>query len=145
MRYPAILFIVFFLTLLPGCNPAGNGAAAGGSTLAGHGVELPDGLAAKIPFPAEANVRTKMVRDDTHIIMYSPGLSYPDALAFFSESLHNSDWTIDSEYIPERKEGERESRWQLSGHGAEVSVSVSAFGGEQGFNMSGIVSVKPGG
>jgi hypothetical protein len=124
---------ILVLVLASGC---GAGSEAG-TSLANFDTRIPDNIARHVPLPEGANVRMSMIQDERMIVMFSPGVSWPETLSFMSENLPAHGWAIEREDLPERTEGEREARWVARGHGHEMTVSITAFGGEQGFNMTG--------
>ncbi|MBU9713061.1 hypothetical protein [Evansella tamaricis] len=118
-------------------------SGCGGSkeTASDHGLELPNGVESHLPLPAEAHIAFQHEDGNTYSIMYQPGVSYPDAIEFFSERLSTDGWTLVSEDIPDRTEGERTAGWEAEGHGVEVTVTLTAFGGPDGFNMTGFIMI----
>lgn len=136
-RAPAILVPMLVLAL---------GACGGaGSNAADHGVELPDDLASVLPMPAEASIMTTMAQDDIQIVMFRPGLAWPEVLEFFSKNLPAADWEVAEEQIPEDERGERTAKWRATGHGWDLDISITAFGGRSGMNMTGHVTLEPAG
>lgn len=137
---PSLLLLLvsaFVVALFTGC-----GGGAGGATLSAHDIELPGGVESVIPFPADASVRTHMdLEEDGHSIVFSPGLTWPEAVSFFSDGLASGEWTVTNESLPEREEGERTARWSAEGHGVSLNIEVTAFGGRNGFNMNGFMMV----
>ncbi|MGY6630567.1 MAG: hypothetical protein ACXIUL_06100 [Wenzhouxiangella sp.] len=127
------------LILLTACG----GDSANNSQLSQFDTRIPDAIAQHVPIPEEATVRMSMVRDDGMSVMFSPGISWPASIDFFSRALPAHGWTVDEEDLPSEHEGEREARWIATGHGHQLRVSVNAFGGEQGFNMTGFILLQP--
>ncbi len=145
-RTPVFLLLplsILIAALLAGCGGSAGAGSAKGETVAAHDIQLPNGVESVIPFPAEATVRTSMnLGENGHSIVFSPGISWPDAVSFFSEKLAAGQWTVTNEYIPEKTEGERSARWEAEGHGITLNIEVTAFGGHDGFNMNGIMLVR---
>ena len=133
-----VILAVCVLAVTAGCG-SGNSA---GASLADFETRVPDSIARHVPLPEGASVRMHMTRDEQMIVMFSPGVSWPEALAFFSNALDRGGWTLESESLPEYSEGEREANWSARGHGHQLSVVITAFGGEQGFNMTGLLMLQ---
>ncbi|MDG5787112.1 hypothetical protein QA612_06370 [Evansella sp. AB-P1] len=130
-----LLISLCLMFLITGCG--------GSSETAGdHDVELPNGVEKHLPLPSEAQITFRHEDDNYTSFMYRPGISYPDAVEFFSDNLATEGWTLTREEIPERTEGEREAMWEAEGHGVSVRVTLTSFGGPEGFNMTGFVMVR---
>ena len=130
-------------TLLLGLTTACGSDSASNSQLSQFDTRIPDAIAQHVPMPEEATVRMSMVRDDGMSVMFTPGISWPESIDFFSRALPAHGWTVDEEEVPDRTEGEREVRWLATGHDHQIRVSITAFGGEQGFNMTGFILIQP--
>lgn len=135
----SIIRITFFITLLFFLSSCGNNG--GKETLKAHEIELPNGIESKLPIPKESKITFKVAKDGKHSVMFSPSLNYPESVAFFSENISSDDWEIE-ESISERKEGERKSSWELTGHNVKVRLNVSTFGGEKGTGTSGFYHIE---
>lgn len=132
-----------FAVLLIGLTTACGSDTATGSQLDQFDTRIPDAIGRHVPLPEEATVRMSLVRDDGMSVMFAPGISWPDSLDFFAGALPAHGWTVEEEEIPDRTEGEREVRWLATGHDHKIRVSITAFGGEQGFNMTGFILLQP--
>jgi hypothetical protein len=139
-RLPAVITLTLFffgMVLASGCN------GGGGQTADAHELELPNGAEAHIPMPSDASIRTHLDLDENgHSVVFSPGITWPDAIDFFSENLKSGEWNLIDEEIPDREEGERTASWRAEGYGVQVTIEITAFGGRQGSNMSGWMLVE---
>ena len=131
-----LIILVGLILVVSGCGGSSS------QTLATHDVDLPDGLAEHVPLPEDASIRMAMENQGTYMIMYRPGVSYPEAVDFFMEALPANDWIINEENIPDREEGERTASWSTERHGVKMRIELTAFGGVNGFNMTGIISIE---
>ena len=112
-------------------------SSPGPASLAAHDTRVPEDLARLVPMPEEASIRMSMEDSGRLIVMFSPGLNWPDALGFFSENLPAMAWQVSLEDIPAATEGERTAQWEAQGHAHSLRLSITTFGGEQGFNTTG--------
>lgn len=112
-------------------------SSPGPGSLAEHDTRVPEDLALLVPMPEEASIRMSMEDSGRLIVMFSPGLNWPEALGFFSENLPAMAWQVSVEDLPAATEGERTAQWQAQGHAHSLNLSLTTFGGEQGFNTTG--------
>lgn len=131
-----LLLSALSLLLIAGCSTSSS------ETVAAHDLELPKGVESEVPLPADASIMVHSQQDDYYSILYSPGVSYPEAVAFFSDKLSSNGWTLIEEEIPEREEGERMASWKAEGYGVELTVTLTAFGGAEGSNMTGFIMIE---
>lgn len=108
----------------------------GVETLANHDIELPKWVETKLPVPKDSDVKTAIENDGSYGVTFSPEHTYPESIELFTEYFESSDWIVKEESIPDRIEGEREAMWTLLGDGLKVYLSLTAFGEEDGFNMT---------
>ncbi|WP_280772072.1 hypothetical protein [Salipaludibacillus daqingensis] len=139
MKRTGWIYLLFLVSIL-GLTGCGNGSST--ETAEAHDLELPNGIESKLPLPAEASINFQNEEDGTYSLMFRPGIDYPDGIDFFSDGFSSDGWTIQDEDIPETNEGERTADWGVSGHGVELNVSLTAFGGEDGSNMSGFIVIN---
>ena len=115
----------------------------GGATAAAHDLELPGGVESELPMPAEASIQAAVEPEEGVVsVVFSPGTTYGEARDFFVDALDGSDWTVVDEHVGEADEGEVGSTWRLEGHGVEVYVSLTGFGGDGATNVTGSVIVE---
>ncbi|TVR66100.1 MAG: hypothetical protein EA422_02690 [Gemmatimonadales bacterium] len=131
-----MLFVLFILIISAGCGAAGD-------TAAGHGLSLPEGSESVVPLPAEAAIVMAEATEETAVVLFRPGLTWPESVAFFTQGFAGRGWTLDEQEIPELDQGERTAAWRARGHGVRVVVNVTAFGGPEGANLSGVLMVEP--
>lgn len=112
-------------------------------TAASHGIELPSGLAERIPFPAEVEVGGQREIVGTHYINFQFSLAWPEAVEFFAAGLPAAGWEITSEDLPEQTTGPRSATWRASGHEAELSLNLQTSGDAQGSHSVGVLQVRP--
>lgn len=116
---------------------------AGGETADAHDLALPGDLASEVPMPAEASIQTSVEPEPGIVsVVFSPGMPYGEARDFFADALDGSDWTIIDENLREADEGEVSSNWTLEGHGVEVWLSLTGFGGDDASMVSGSLIVE---
>ncbi len=137
------LYLSIVATLLIGLIAGCGSDSASDGQLSQFDTRIPDAIAQHVPMPEQANIRMSMVRDDGMSVMFAPGISWPDSLSFFSRALPAHGWTVDEEDLPSETEGEREAFWVAQGHDHQLRISITAFGGEQGFNMTGFILLQP--
>ena len=134
----SLILLLTILFLASGCA-VGSSAS---NTLASHDTELPNDIASEIPFPKEGTIQFGVDRDDGISFMFSPGITYPEFIDFYSKELSANGWTKTNESIPDREEGERYVEWNAEKDGLKVYVNLTAFGEIDGFNMSGFITVE---
>lgn len=132
---------IIVIALASGCSADSSGSS-GAASLADFDTRIPDAIASHVPLPEEAEVRVSMVREDEMTVMFLPGISWPDSLSFFSSSLPAYGWELETEKLPEETEGGREARWVAHGHDHTLTISLRAFGGVDGSNMTGLIMLE---
>lgn len=130
------LLPVLFLFLAGGCGAQGDTAAA-------HGLNLPAGAESVVPLPGGAAIVMAESAEGSAVVLFRPGLNWPESVDFFSTGLQRGGWSLEEESIPELNQGERTAAWRARGHGVRVTINVTAFGGPEGSNMSGVLMVEP--
>jgi hypothetical protein len=118
-------------------------AESGQLTAASHGIELPAGLAERIPFPIQAEVGGQREIVGTYYINFQFSLAWPEALEFFAAGLPAAGWEITSEDLPEQATGPRSATWRASGHDAELSLNLQTAGDAQGSHSVGVLQIRP--
>lgn len=131
------LLVALSLALAP------SACGAPGDTAAGHGLSLPAGSESVVPIPAGAAIVMSETAEGSAVVLFRPGLNWPESVEFFSGAFERGGWTLEEEDIPELDQGERTAAWRARGHGVRVTVNVTAFGGPEGANMSGVLMVEP--
>lgn len=117
-------------------------AAEPENTAAAHGLELPGDVASKLPFLAEFTVGNNRKILNTHYVNFTFKTPWPQVLEFFSTRFAADGWEIIREELPEQQRGTRNAVWVVSGHGADVSLSLETFGGPEGQNSVGVLQVR---
>lgn len=112
-------------------------------TAAGQGIELPDGLGERIPFPDEVDVGAQRLVVGTYYINFRFSMAWPEAMAFFASALPEAGWEVIREQLPEQPTGPRTALWQATGHGAVVTLSLQTAGGVDGSHSAGVLQVRP--
>ncbi len=135
MEKPIILLLIcafFFI----GCDTDSIPLLSSGGpehTAEEHDLELRDGLESKVPMPERVGMLMDHLSDDIHNIQFTyPGMTYDDAVEFYSENLRRGGWTIveeETKTFAEVESGEDGSQWVVEGHGVEMSVAVIPLGG----------------
>lgn len=136
-RTPVVALAIVAALLLAACG------GGGGGTAAAHGLELPGGVESELPMPEDASIQAAVEPEEGVVsIVFSPGMTYGEARDFYVDALDGSDWTIVDESIGEADEGEVGSTWSLEGHGVEVNISLTGFGGDSATNVTGSLIVE---
>jgi len=129
------LLPIFFLFLAGACGAQADSAAA-------HGLSLPAGAESVVPLPGDAAIVMAETAEASAVVLFRPGLNWPESVDFFSSRFQRGGWSLDEESIPELNQGERTAAWRARGHGVRVTVNITAFGGPEGSNMSGVLMVE---
>ena len=135
MRLRAALLLATVLAL--------SGCGGGADTADAHDVDLPEGVESALPMPSEASIRAvQEVEPGTVSMVFSPGMRFGEAAGFFSDAFAaDDDWTVISEDVDDG-DGEVGAQWDVEGHGVEVTVSLTGFGGQTATNVSGVAIVE---
>jgi len=96
-----------------------------------------------VPLPSQAAIVMSEAADETAVVLFRPGLNWPESVTFFTQGFEGRGWTLEEQDIPELDQGERTAAWRAVGHGVRVTVNVTAFGGPEGANLSGVLMVEP--
>ena len=141
-QFCALLLATVTLVLISACGGSDSSNHHQSGQLSQFDTRIPDAIAQHVPMPGAATIRMSMAREDGMSVMFVPGISWPDSLAFFAEGLTHHGWIIQEEEMPTETEGEREARWTATGHGHSLRLSLTTYGGEQGFNMTGVILIQ---
>lgn len=151
IRSLLLSFAVALLLFVPGCESQKDSdqvhqeraASSSATTLAEKEVDL-GGIESKIPFPSEGTIGLTHEGDDFTSILFRPGLSFREAVAFFDESFPQHGWSVSAGgYRSEPDEdGEVTVEWNLEGHDKNLKVDLSAFGGWSAPNPRGSLVIR---
>src|SRR5699024_7319256 len=127
------VFFTIILLLFSSCSGTGSG-----DTLASlkKDINFTNDVHQKLPVPKNTSYKMSLAKNGKYMAMVQINASYPEVLEFYPKKLKDYGWEIVEEDIPEETVGERTATWKVKGHGTKGAVDFTAFGEENGMNMS---------
>ncbi|WP_139349779.1 hypothetical protein [Thioalkalivibrio denitrificans] len=143
----ALVALAALLTAACGGNGNAESTAAEGGipTAADRGLELPDGLASVLPVPEGLNPGSVQHYDPEITFTVRLSDTLREVHEDFTQGITEHGWEVmHADPLPEADEGEVGVGYRLEGHGVQVSISFTVFGGtDSSFNGRGSYIITP--